>query len=193
MKIAIGCDHGGYLLKQDILIWLEEHDIDFEDVGCFSTESVDYPIYGEKVARLVASGACEKGIVICTTGIGISIAANKVKGIRCAHCTDSLSAEMTRRHNDANVLALGAGITGPNLAKRIVEAFLNTEFEGGRHAHGKAGRHHLGGDHGGDGIGAVVRAVGKVEYQGDKDDQNEQERDLKHSSAPLLRWFQPDY
>ena len=91
MKIAIGCDHGGYLLKQDILIWLEEHDIDFEDVGCFSTESVDYPIYGEKVARLVASGDCEKGIVICTTGIGISIAANKVKGIRCAHCTDSLS------------------------------------------------------------------------------------------------------
>ena len=79
MKIAIGCDHGGYLLKQDILIWLEEHDIDFEDVGCFSTESVDYPIYGEKVARLVASGECEKGIVICTTGIGISIAANKVK------------------------------------------------------------------------------------------------------------------
>lgn len=135
MKIAIGCDHGGYLLKQDILIWLEEHDIDFEDVGCFSTESVDYPIYGEKVARLVASGACEKGIVICTTGIGISIAANKVKGIRCAHCTDSLSAEMTRRHNDANVLALGAGITGPNLAKRIVEVFLNTGFEGGRHAH----------------------------------------------------------
>ena len=123
MKIAIGCDHGGYLLKQDILIWLEEHDIDFEDVGCFSTESVDYPIYGEKVARLVASGACEKGIVICTTGIGISIAANKVPSIRCA-----------RRHNDANVLALGAGITGPNLAKRIVEVFLNTGFEGGRHA-----------------------------------------------------------
>ena len=88
-------------------------------------------------------GACEKGIVICTTGIGISIAANKVKGIRCAHCTDSLSAEMTRRHNDANVLALGAGITGPNLAKRIVEVFLNTEFEGGRHARrvASAGQH----------------------------------------------------
>ena len=134
MKIAIGCDHGGYLLKQDILIWMEEHDIDFEDVGCFSTESVDYPIYGEKVAWLVASGECEKGIVICTTGIGISIAANKVKGIRCALCTDSLQAEMTRRHNDANVLALGACITGPTLAKRIVEVFLNTEFEGGRHA-----------------------------------------------------------
>ena len=120
MKIAIGCDHGGYLLKQDILIWLEEHEIDYEDFGCYSTESVDYPIYGEKVARSVASGECDRGIVICTTGIGISIAANKVKGIR--------------RHNDANMLALGAGITGPNLAKRIVETFLNTEFEGGRHA-----------------------------------------------------------
>ena len=119
MKIAIGCDHGGYLLKQDILIWLEEHNIDFEDVGCYSTESVDYPMYGEKVGRMVASGQCDKGIVICTTGIGISIAANKVAGIRCAHCTDPLSAEMTRRHN---------------LAKRMVEVFLNTEFEGGRHA-----------------------------------------------------------
>lgn len=133
MKIAIGCDHGGYLLKQDILIWLEEHDIDFEDVGCFSTESVDYPIYGEKVARLVASGDCEKGIVICTTGIGISIAANKVQGIRCAHCADSLEAEMTRRHNDANMLAIGAGFTGKNLAERMVEVFLSTDFEGGRH------------------------------------------------------------
>ena len=133
MKIAIGCDHGGYLLKQDILIWLEEHDIDFEDVGCFSTESVDYPIYGEKVARLVASGACEKGIVICTTGIGISIAANKVKGIRCAHCADCLQAEMTRRHNDANMMAIGAGFTGKNMAERMVEVFLTTEFEGGRH------------------------------------------------------------
>lgn len=133
MKIAIGCDHGGYLLKQDILIWLEEHDIDVEDVGCFSTESVDYPIYGEKVARLVASGACEKGIVICTTGIGISIAANKVQGIRCAHCADSLEAEMTRRHNDANMMAIGAGFTGKNMAERMVEVFLTTEFEGGRH------------------------------------------------------------
>ena len=129
MKIAIGCDHGGYLLKQDILIWMEENDIDFEDFGCFSTESVDYPEYGEAVAKAVVSGQCDKGIVICTTGI--SIAANKVKGARCAHCTDPLAAEMTRRHNDANVLALGAGLTGPNMAKRIVEVFLNTEFEGG--------------------------------------------------------------
>ena len=134
MKIAIGCDHGGYLLKQDILIWLEEHDYEFEDFGCYNTESVDYPVYGEKVARAVASGACDKGIVICTTGIGISITANKVKGIRCALCGDPLSAEMTRRHNDANMLAMGAGIVGPNLAERIVEVFLNTAFEGGRHA-----------------------------------------------------------
>ena len=134
MKIAIGCDHGGYLLKQDILIWLEENDIDYEDVGCYNTDSVDYPADGEKVARLVAGGECDKGIVICTTGIGISIAANKVKGIRCALCSDSLSAEMTRRHNDANIIAMGAGIVGPNLAKRMVEVFLNTEFEGGRHA-----------------------------------------------------------
>ena len=133
MKIAIGCDHGGYLLKQDVLIWLEEHDIDFEDYGCFNRDSVDYPAYGEKVARSVAAGEADFGIVICTTGIGISIAANKVKGIRCAHCTDVLSAEMTRRHNNANVLAMGAGLTGTNVALRMVEVFLNTEFEGGRH------------------------------------------------------------
>ena len=133
MKIAIGCDHGGYLLKQDILIWLEEHNIDFEDVGCYSTESVDYPMYGEKVGRMVASGQCDKGIVICTTGIGISIAANKVKGIRCALCSEPLSAEMTRRHNDANMLAMGGGLIGNNMADCIVEAFLNTPFEGGRH------------------------------------------------------------
>ena len=134
MKIAIGCDHGGYLLKQDILIWLEENDYEFEDFGCYNTESVDYPIYAEKVARAVASGECEKGIVICTTGIGVSMAANKVKGIRCALCGDSYSAEMTRRHNDANVLAMGAGIIGPNMAKKITEVFLTTAFEGGRHA-----------------------------------------------------------
>ena len=134
MKIALGCDHGGYLLKQDILIWLEENDYEFEDFGCYNTESVDYPVYAEKVARAVASGECEKGIVICTTGIGVSMAANKVKGIRCALCGDSYSAEMTRRHNDANVLAMGAGIIGPNMAKKITEVFLTTAFEGGRHA-----------------------------------------------------------
>ncbi len=133
MKIAIGCDHGGYLLKQDVLIWLEEHDYDVEDFGCYSRESVDYPAYGEKVGRAVAAGEADLGIVICTTGIGISIAANKVGGVRCAHCTDVLSAEMTRRHNNANVLAMGAGLTGTNVALRMVEVFLNTEFEGGRH------------------------------------------------------------
>ena len=134
MKIAIGCDHGGYLLKQDILIWLEEHDYEFEDFGCYNTESVDYPVYAEKVARAVASGACDKGIVICTTGIGVSMAANKVKGIRCALCGDSYSAEMTRRHNDANMLAMGERVVGPGLAAEIVDAFLGAEFEGGRHA-----------------------------------------------------------
>ena len=134
MKIAIGCDHGGYLLKQDLLIWMEENDIEYEDFGCFSTESVDYPVFAEKAARAVADGTCDKGVVICTTGIGVSIAANKVPGIRCALCTDSLQAEMTRRHNDANMMALGAGVTGPNLARRMLELFLNTEFEGGRHA-----------------------------------------------------------
>ena len=134
MKISLGCDHGGYALKEHIKAYLESKGHEVVDCGTYSTDSCDYPIFGEAAARAVAEGKCDRGIVICTTGIGISIAANKVKGIRCAHCTDSLSAEMTRRHNDANVLALGAGITGPNLAKRIVEVFLNTEFEGGRHA-----------------------------------------------------------
>jgi ribose 5-phosphate isomerase B len=134
MKIAIGCDHGGYLLKQEILAWLEENGYEYEDVGCYSRERTNYPIFGEKVGRLVASGACERGIVLCTTGVGISIAANKVRGIRCANCADSLCAEMSRRHNDANVLAIGAGLIGDNLAKRMVEIFLTTEAEGGRHA-----------------------------------------------------------
>lgn len=134
MKIAIACDHGGYLLKQDLLIWMEENDIDYEDFGCFSTESVDYPVFAEKAARAVAAGECERGVVICTTGIGVSMTANKVPCIRCALCTDSWQAEMTRRHNDANMLALGAGVTGPNLAKKMLEIFLHTDFEGGRHA-----------------------------------------------------------
>ena len=104
-----------------------------QDCGCYSTESVDYPVYGRAAAEAVASGACERGIVVCTTGIGISIAANKVKGIRCALCSEPLSAEMTRRHNNANMLAIGGGMIGANMADRIVEAFLSTEFEGGRH------------------------------------------------------------
>ena len=131
MNISIGCDHGGFALKENIRAYLEEQGHTVTDVGCKSLESCDYPDFGAAAARLVA---CERGIVICTTGIGISISANKVKGIRCALCGDAFSAEMTRRHNDANMLALGAGITGPNLAQKIVEVFLSTGFEGGRHA-----------------------------------------------------------
>ena len=134
MKISLGCDHGGYALKEHIKAYLESKGHEVTDCGTYSTDSCDYPIFGEAAARKVQSGECERGIVICTTGIGISIAANKVKGIRCCACSDCYSAEMSRVHNDANMLALGAGITGPNLAKRIVETFLNTEFEGGRHA-----------------------------------------------------------
>lgn len=132
--IAIASDHGGYQLKEHIKAYLAAKGITCEDFGTNSTESCDYPIFGRAAAEAVASGRCEKGIVICTTGIGISITANKVKGIRCALCSEPLSAEMTRRHNDANMLAMGAGIVGPNLAQRIVDTFLATEFEGGRHA-----------------------------------------------------------
>ncbi len=128
--IAIGCDHGGYELKEKVIHYLEERKIPYRDMGCNSRESVDYPVYGHAVAKAVADGSCEKGIVICTTGIGISISANKVPGIRCALCSDTLSAKMTRLHNDANVLALGAGIVGENLALDIVDTFLNTAFSG---------------------------------------------------------------
>ena len=131
--IALGSDHGGFDLKERVKAFLDEKNIPYKDFGCPNKESCDYPIFGRAAAEAVASGECEKGIVICTTGIGISIAANKVKGIRCAHCCDTLTAEMTRRHNDANMLAMGAGITGVNLAKKMVEVFLSTEFEGGRH------------------------------------------------------------
>ena len=128
--IAIGCDHGGYELKEKVIHYLEEKKIPYRDMGCNSRESVDYPVYGHAVAKAVADGSCEKGIVICTTGIGISISANKVQGIRCALCSDTLSARMTRLHNDANVLAMGAGIIGENLALDIVDTFLNTAFSG---------------------------------------------------------------
>ena len=132
--IALGSDHGGYDLKERVKAYLDQEKILYKDFGCDSKESCDYPVFGKAAAEAVASGECDKGIVICTTGIGISITANKVKGIRCALCSDPLSAEMTRRHNDANMLAMGAGMVGPNLAERIVQVFLNTEFEGGRHA-----------------------------------------------------------
>lgn len=133
MMIALGCDHGGFALKQYIKHYLDQQGFTCKDFGCDSTDSCDYPDFGSAAARAVASGECGRGIVICTTGIGISIAANKVNGVRCALCSEPLSAEMCRRHNDANMLAMGAGIVGPNLAVRIVEVFLKTEFEGGRH------------------------------------------------------------
>ena len=131
---AIGSDHGGYELKQAVMAHLKERGVEFRDYGTFSTDSCDYPDYGEAVARAVASGECERGIVVCGTGIGISIASNKVHGIRCALCGDCYSAEKSREHNDANMLALGGRVLGEGLALKIVDTFLDTEFAGGRHA-----------------------------------------------------------
>lgn len=126
--IAIGSDHGGFDLKQVIIGYLKEKSIPYRDYGCLDKSSCDYPVFGRAAAKAVASGECDRGIVVCTTGIGISIVANKVPGIRCALCQDSYSAKMTRLHNDANMLALGGGIVGPSLALEIVETFLNTPF-----------------------------------------------------------------
>lgn len=131
--IAIACDHAAVGLKKEIMQLLEEMGLSYQDFGTYSEDSCDYPVFGARAAQAVAGGVCEKGIVICGTGIGISLAANKVKGIRCALCGDPLSAELTRRHNDANMLAMGARIIGPELAKSIVRTFLTTPFEGGRH------------------------------------------------------------
>jgi ribose 5-phosphate isomerase B len=126
--IALGCDHGGFSLKQEVISYLEANKLEFKDYGCFSEEACDYPVYGKAVANAVASGECDKGIIICGTGIGISIAANKVKGIRAALCSDCFSAEATRLHNDANIVAIGARVVGPGLAIKIIDTFLNTEF-----------------------------------------------------------------
>lgn len=128
--IAIGSDHGGFDLKELLIGHLKEKGYEVKDLGCYDKASCDYPAYGRAVANEVAGGGCDKGIVICTTGIGISITANKVKGIRAALCTDPLMAKMTRLHNDANVLALGGGLVGPNLAAEIVDVFLETPFSG---------------------------------------------------------------
>jgi len=128
--IALASDHGGYDLKCQVINYLEEKGIAYKDFGCYSKESCDYPDFGRPAAEAVANGECEKGVVICTTGIGISMVANKVKGVRCALCADTVSARLTREHNDANVLAMGAGIIGTNLALGILETFLNTPFSG---------------------------------------------------------------
>ena len=130
MLVALGSDHGGYDLKQEVIGYLKEKGIAFKDFGCMGKESCDYTEYGRAAAEAVAGGECDMGIVICTTGIGISIVANKVKGIRCALCADTVSARLTREHNDANMLAMGAGIIGKNLALGIVETFLGTPFSG---------------------------------------------------------------
>ena len=133
MNIAIASDHGGYLLKTTVKEYLIQNGYEVTDFGCDSLDSCDYPDYGVPAARAVADQTCDMGIVICTTGIGISMAANKVHGIRCALCSDPLSAGLTRQHNNANMLALGAGIIGPNQALEIVDTFLHTPFQGGRH------------------------------------------------------------
>ncbi len=126
--IALGCDHGGFAMMQEVKKHLEERGIEYMDFGCSSGESVDYPEYAKLAAGAVANGECEKGILICGTGIGISIAANKVKGIRAALCHDCFSAQATREHNDANMLAMGARVIGPGLALQIVDIFLDTPF-----------------------------------------------------------------
>ncbi|MCI7138610.1 MAG: ribose 5-phosphate isomerase B [Oscillospiraceae bacterium] len=131
--IAIGSDHGGYLLKEEIKKHLKEKGYEFKDFGTDSTASCDYPVYAEKVCRAVQSGECEKGILICGTGIGMSMCANKCKGIRAAVCGDHFSAEFTRKHNNANVLCLGARVIGAGVAMQLVDIFLTTEYEGGRH------------------------------------------------------------
>ena len=131
--LAIGCDHGGYALKCEVMKHLTERGIEFKDFGC-DGETVDYPDIAEKVCASVADKSAERGILICGTGIGMSMAANKVKGIRAALCGDCFSARFTRLHNDANVLCMGARVIGAGLAMQIVDEFLDTKFEGGRHA-----------------------------------------------------------
>ena len=133
MKIAVGSDHGGFLLKGEIMKHLKEKGIDFVDFGCFTTESVDYPDIGQAVGEAVARGEYDKGIICCGTGIGISISANKIPGVRAALCGDCFSAKASREHNGSNVLALGERVIGPGLAKMIVDIWLSSEFQGGRH------------------------------------------------------------
>lgn len=131
MKIAIGCDHGALALKNTLISHLESRGHTVVDFGTYTAESCDYPEYAAAAANAVAQGACDRGIVLCTTGIGVSIAANKVKGVRCALLSDPLSARMTREHNDTNMMAMGAGIVGEMLAKEIVDIWLDTPFSGG--------------------------------------------------------------
>ena len=132
--IALGADHGGYELKESVKKHLDEIGVPYKDFGCFSTESVDYPDMAKPACEAVVSGECDKALLFCGTGVGISIAANKIKGIRACCCSDYFSAKYTRAHNDANVLCMGGRVVGPGLAIELVDVFLNTEYEGGRHA-----------------------------------------------------------
>lgn len=134
MKVVLGSDHGGLKLKETVKQVLDELGIEFEDVGCDCSDSVDYPDYALPVAEQVAQGEFDRGILICGTGIGMSMAANKVRGVRCAVVTDEYSARMSREHNNANILALGERVVGPGLAENIVRIWLGTEFAGGRHS-----------------------------------------------------------
>ena len=134
MKVAIGCDHGALALKESVKKVLAELGTEIDDIGTYTEDSVDYPDIAEKVCEKVISGEAERGVVLCGTGIGISMAANKIKGIRCALCGEAYSARMARAHNDANVLALGGRVLGPELAGDVVRTFFTQEFEGGRHA-----------------------------------------------------------
>ena len=133
MKLAIGCDHAAVDLKQEIILHLQNRGIEVEDFGTYTKDSCDYPIYAEKVANEVVSGRADRGILICGTGVGISIAANKVKGVRCVVCSEPYSAKLSKMHNNTNILAFGARVVGPDLAKMIVDAWLDAEYEGGRH------------------------------------------------------------
>ena len=131
--IAIGSDHGGFELKQEIMKHLAELGLEYKDFGTYTTDSCDYPVYGEAVARSVVAKECDLGVLICGTGCGISLAANNVPGCRCCNCSEPYTAAMSRRHNNANVIAFGARVVGSDMAKLIVETFLTNEFEGGRH------------------------------------------------------------
>ncbi len=134
MKIAVGCDHGALALKNQVVAHLQGRGFEVCDFGTHTADSCDYPDYAAAAARAVADGTCERGIVLCTTGIGVSVAANKVRGIRCALLSDTMTARLTRQHNDTNMMALGAGVVGPMLALQIVDTWLDTAFSGdGRH------------------------------------------------------------
>ena len=131
--IALGCDHGGYELMQEVKAYLDKQGLEYQDFGCYSNEAVDYPVYARKVGHAIQNGTCDKGILICGTGIGISVAANKVPGVIAAVCSEPYSAKLTKQHNNANIIAFGARVVGVELAKMILDEFFGAEFEGGRH------------------------------------------------------------